>query len=55
MNANRTIASRTARSIAFALALMVTLATLGGIDTLAGSSQPAGAQWAQAATAADQV
>jgi hypothetical protein len=53
MNASRTIASRTARTVAFALALIATLATLGGIDTLAGSEQ-AGAQWAQAAAAADQ-
>lgn len=54
MNAHRTIASRTARSLAFALALCATLATLGGIEALAGSGQAAGAQWAQSTSGADQ-
>lgn len=53
MNADRRLSSTTARAVALALALFATLATLGGIDTLA-TGETAGAQWAQAHVSADQ-
>jgi hypothetical protein len=57
MNADRRLSSTTARAtqrlVALALALFATLATLGGIDTLA-TGETAGAQWVQAQTSADQ-
>jgi hypothetical protein len=57
MNADRRLSSITARAtqrlVALALALLATLATLGGIDTLA-TGETAGAQWAQAHVSADQ-
>jgi hypothetical protein len=52
MNADCRLSSTTARAVALALALFATLATLGGIDTLA-TGETAGAQWAQAQTNVD--